>query len=174
PVGEQAVARWGEAEGAARRLDDLVAQGFPSAELREQVRAFNDAVANEAAAARQLAVTAQDDRDFLSQLADVRTSKEDQFDKTDTDDAYRKAFLDHGVNVDAMTAEAAALRLASRPPAVCVEVAAALDDWALERRRLKRPPADWQRLVSLARAVDRDPSRTAPRSLDSTAGAPRP
>jgi tetratricopeptide (TPR) repeat protein len=48
-------------------------------------------------------------------------------------------------------------------------VAASLDDWALERRRLQRPPADWQRLVALARAVDRDPWRTALRSLDYTA-----
>jgi Flp pilus assembly protein TadD len=47
-----------------------------------------------------------------------------------------------------------------------VEVAAALDDWAWERRRLQRPAPQWRRLVALARAVDRDTWRDALRALD--------
>src|SRR5262249_37598022 len=47
-----------------------------------------------------------------------------------------------------------------------VEVAAALDDWASEWRKLKRPEAEWQRLLALARAVDPDPWRDGLRALD--------
>jgi tetratricopeptide (TPR) repeat protein/serine/threonine protein kinase len=165
PVGEQARTRWGEAEAAARRLDDLITQGFPSPELRQRVRDFNAAVAVEAAAARQQAKDAERDRQFRNQLAEVRTLKEDKFDRADPDGGYRAAFVGFGLDVDALTTEAAARQLHSRPLEMRVEVAAALDDWAWERRRWKRPAPEWQRLVALARAVDPDPWRNDLRHL---------
>jgi serine/threonine-protein kinase len=169
PAGEQALAHWGEAEAAARRLEDLVTQGFPSSGVRQRVRDFNEELSSEVAAARLQADEAKRDRLFVSQLAEVRTSKEDEFGQADTDADYRDAFVGYGLDVDALTTEAAVERLLARPPEVCVEVAAGLDDWALERRRLKRPVAEWQRLTRLARSVDRDGWRTALRALDYSA-----
>src|SRR5581483_1585979 len=57
-------------------------------------------------------------------------------------------------------------RLGRKAPTFVLGVAAALDDWALERRRLRRPPAEWQRLVAVTRALDQDPWRDALRALD--------
>jgi Flp pilus assembly protein TadD len=164
--GEPALARWVEAEAAGRRLDDLLAQGFPSAELRQRVRDSIAALGEEAGAARRLATEEKRDRQLLDQLAEVRTQKEDQFGKSQSDFAYAKVFQDYGVDVDGLSATAVAERLGKKAPAFVLEVAAALDDWAMERRRLKRPAAEWQRLVAVARALDKDPWRDALRALD--------
>src|SRR5581483_4459329 len=59
--------------------------------------------------------------------------------------------------VDAVPTADAAARLRARPAAVLVEVVAALDSWADERRRRKRPKAECDRLVGLAQALDEDP-----------------
>ena len=167
PVGEQALTRWAEAEAATQRLDDLLAQGFPSPELRQRVHDFNTAVSAEAAAARQQAADTERNQRFRDQLAEVRTLKQDVFDKkVDTDGAYRDAFASWGLDVDGLTTAATAGQLRSCPLEMRVEVAAALDDWALERRRMKRPAAEWRRLVALARVVDPDPWRDGLRALD--------
>jgi hypothetical protein len=47
--------------------------------------------------------------------------------------------------------------LRARPAAVVVEVVAALDQWADERRRQRRPKAECDRLADLAQALDDDP-----------------
>jgi serine/threonine-protein kinase len=164
PVGEQALVRWAEAEASARRLDDLLTQGFPSPEVRQRARDWIAELEGEAAAARRQAAAAERDSQFLDRLADIRTQKEDGFDQTDTDGAYAQAFRDYGLDVDALTTEVAARRVPARP--WVPGLAAALDDWALERRRLRRPPAEWQRLIALARAADPDQWRDALRSLD--------
>jgi tetratricopeptide (TPR) repeat protein/serine/threonine protein kinase len=167
PAGEQALSRWGEAHAAARRLDDLLAQGFPSPELRQQVQEWRGNLDEEIAVARKQAEKAQRDQRLRNQLAEVRTLKQDVFDKTvDTDGGYRDAFATWGLDVDGLTTEAAAGQLRSCPLEMLVEVAAALDDWALERRRLKRPATEWRRLIALARAVDPDPWRDGLRALD--------
>jgi serine/threonine-protein kinase len=200
PVDDQTVIRWSDAEAAAHRLDDLLAQGFPSADLWQRVREFNAVLYDEAAAARRQAEEVYRARLFRSQLALVRSLKEvefldkesyrasegrptslsnlkkaelldnkEDFPKLDTEGQYRRVFADYGLDLDNLTTEEAARQLLLRPREIHIEVAAALDDWALERRRLNRPAAEWQRLVALARAVDQDAWRTALRSLDYTA-----
>jgi hypothetical protein len=60
----------------------------------------------------------------------------------------------------------AAARLTGRPPAVVLEVVAALDEWAGERRRQRKPRAEWRRLVGLAAALGpchAPPARTTAR-----------
>jgi serine/threonine-protein kinase len=194
---EPSLAHWAEVHAASRRLDDLLAQGFPSPELRQRVRAWIADLDEEVAAARREADDVARDRKLLDLLADVRTRKGDEHEQTDTDGDYRAAFLAYGVDADALapvsgvagsgdpattrgdpattrpsvmagSPDPAITRLRARPPAVVLEVTAALDDWALERRRLKRPAEDWQRLVALARALDDDPWRDALRALDFT------
>jgi tetratricopeptide (TPR) repeat protein len=164
PPGGPGLALWGEAEAAGRRLDDLLAQGLPSAELRRQVRDWCAAVGEEAARARRQAAEAQWDHRFLDRLAEVRSQKEDEFDRADTDGDYAQAFREFGLEVAAPAAVAERLR--PRPEEVRREVAAALDDWALLRRRSGRA---WPGLLALARAIDPDdPVRNALRGLDRT------
>ena len=68
--------------------------------------------------------------------------------------AFRRVFLDNGIDVEGQSPDAVIRLVASRSPDVRTAAAAALDDWALQAT----PPAD-TRLRSIAREVDLDPLR---------------
>ncbi|HEY8504304.1 MAG TPA: tetratricopeptide repeat protein, partial [Gemmataceae bacterium] len=75
-----------------------------------------------------------------------------------TDAAYRIAFLEYGANVENLPRAEAARRLGSRP--VRAALAAALDDWAMARRKARDgDEAGWRQLLELARDIDPDPWR---------------
>jgi serine/threonine-protein kinase len=169
--GETALAAWTEAETTARRLEDLLAQGFPSAEMRQRVRDWVAALDEAVAAVRRQAAEAERYRHLLARLTEARAQKEDEVAKSTIEADYRAAFASYGLDVDVLTTEEAARLLSGRPETELMEVAAALDDWALERRRLQRPEAEWRRLVALARALDPDVWRDALRALDPTDNA---
>jgi serine/threonine-protein kinase len=67
---------------------------------------------------------------------------------------FATAFRDWGLDVDATPAAEAATRLKQLPVALLTEVAAALDDWAGERQRIRKHKDEWQRLMDLATALD--------------------
>jgi len=178
PAGDTALSLWADAEAAGRRLDDLVNQGFPSAQMRQVVADFNSGLAADSAAARRTAEEDKAGRTLLGALANVRLDalanatslRWAVYETRNADADYQAAFRHFGVDVDALTTEAAAARFASRSPEFRVELAAALDDWALERRSRKGPASDWQRLVALARALDREagtPKAARPRRCGS-------
>ena len=71
------------------------------------------------------------------------------------------------------TAEADVVaKLGAEPDVVVQELAAALDSWMLERRRLKRPEAEWRRLFRVAEQLDRSERHRWLRAL--LAGESRP
>src|SRR5262249_35136984 len=70
------------------------------------------------------------------------------------DEQFAAAFKSWGLDVDATPAGDAAMRLKARPAAVVVEVVAALDEWASERRIQGVPAARWQHLAELAQRLD--------------------
>src|SRR4029077_8822183 len=71
------------------------------------------------------------------------------------DEQYAAAFRRWGLDVDATAEADVVARLGAEPDAVVPELIAALDGWMLERRRLKRPEAEWRRLFRVAEQLDR-------------------
>jgi tetratricopeptide (TPR) repeat protein len=106
------------------------------------------------------------DQKLVDSVVDIRSAKADDRDGSASDAAYAAAFREANYDVDALGPEAAAARIRSRPAGVALALAAALDDWAGERRRSRpRVAAAWKRLVDTARAADPDPTRDRLRVL---------
>src|SRR5262249_18134981 len=83
---------------------------------------------------------------------------DEDYDIARADTAYAQAFRDFGIDVEALTPEAAAARLRART--IPVELAAALDAWATLRREERKVNASrWQPLGAVARRVETDERR---------------
>jgi serine/threonine-protein kinase len=104
---------------------------------------------------------AERDNRLRADLTELRTSREDEFDLRDTDAAYAHAFAAYGTDLADLpgSTEAVVVRLRGRPGELAVEVAAALDDWALERQQRRLDGKRTAQLWALARALDPDPWR---------------
>jgi serine/threonine-protein kinase len=82
-----------------------------------------------------------------------------EFTGAPADREFARAFAEYGVDVEQLPVATSIARLKARP-AIVVPVAAALDDWIETRRdRSSEQPADWKRLVEIARGIDSDPLR---------------
>jgi tetratricopeptide (TPR) repeat protein len=137
----QAEAKLPEALGAARQAEGVALGGPTGERLRQQVRA-------------RLA-----DLELLERLENVRlemtTVKDGHFDHERAEALYGEAFRALGLDVAALSPEEAAEGI--RRSTVAVELAAALDSWAVLRRRVRGPDDSmWRELLRLARAVDPD------------------
>src|SRR5262249_29724278 len=62
------------------------------------------------------------------------------------DEQYAAAFRQWGLDVDGTAEGEVVERLRQEPDVVVEELVAALDGWMIERRRQKRPEAEWRRL----------------------------
>ena len=132
--------QWDEARLATGRADARLAPGDPEALRRRlaQVRAH-------------LHFVERLDQARLEQAA-VRGER---FHTEHVDAAYREAFRDYGLDVEALDPSEAAERLRVSP--ICDRLLAAIDDWALAKHRTGI--AGWQKLSTLARQADPDPWR---------------
>jgi serine/threonine-protein kinase len=163
PLGD--LARFREARAAARRAQDLARAGAASEEVQRQASDLAALLEAEQGAAER-------DRELLAALLEVRGPREGPAYQRDdkgslvelaepsTDEQFAAAFRAWGLDVDGVPTAEAAPRLKGRPPAVVMEVIAALDEWAGERRRIA-PPGKWQPLAQLAAALDDPQSRQA-------------
>src|SRR5262249_58248850 len=70
------------------------------------------------------------------------------------DEQYAAAFLRWGLDVDGTAEAEVVARLGREPDVVVQELIAGLDAWMLERRRQKRPEAQWQHLLRVAEQLD--------------------
>jgi tetratricopeptide (TPR) repeat protein len=83
---------------------------------------------------------------------------DDRFDDPQADLDYARAFREYGIDVDRLGAAAAVERIRAR--GIRVELAGALDRWALVRRRTRpRNAPPWKKLLAVARRADPDPWR---------------
>jgi serine/threonine-protein kinase len=145
--------KWTAALTAAKRVEGLLAYGTPAEDLRRQVQ---DLV--------QDLEGVEQDRRFLARLEEVRLLqtevKDEQFDKTQAVAEYAAAFREFGLDCATFEVEAAAAWIRQRT--IPVEVAGALDYWAVLCRyyfpeQTQNP--DWRRLLEIARRADPDPWR---------------
>jgi tetratricopeptide (TPR) repeat protein/WD40 repeat protein len=151
--------RFEDAQRAARQAKELARSGLASTALRTEIDALLAGLQDRAVAARA-------DRDLLAALADVRTSREDDFGDNNGEHEYAAAYAQHGLDPDRQ-ADAFVERVSRRPEAVRVEIATALDDWAFLRMYSRRglQPEDWRRLLAVSRRIDPDPARGAFRAV---------
>jgi serine/threonine-protein kinase len=157
-------ARFAAAVAAAQQAQTLAGSAAVSAAVRRQTEDLAELIGQEADAATL-------DGRLLAALLEVRGPREGPRFRADdrglltvltepsADEQFASAFADWGLNVDATATAQAAARLRQRPAAVRTEVVAALDEWAAERRRQRRPAAAVKRLTDLAEAVDEPDSR---------------
>jgi tetratricopeptide (TPR) repeat protein len=140
----QQQARWPEARAAARQAEGLLTGGGGRAELQQRVRELLEDLA--------MVERLEEIRLQMSQVVD------NHFDLAAADSAYAQAFRDYGADVEALGLEAVAW---IRRRSIAVELAAALDNWAMARRQGKgKVDGTWKRLLALARAADADALRT--------------
>jgi tetratricopeptide (TPR) repeat protein len=142
--------KWPEALAAARRADAALADGEADDALRQRVRAVS----------RDLAFVARLDR-IWQDLAVLDRGKPNH--RRAARD-YALAFRAYGVDVEALPAAEAIARL-QRRPALAVPVAGALDVWRQARVNLGEGERSWRPLVTIARALDRDPLRDQLRAV---------
>jgi tetratricopeptide (TPR) repeat protein/tRNA A-37 threonylcarbamoyl transferase component Bud32 len=136
--------RWLEARAAVRRAEGLLIGGGGRVQLRRQ-------------AADLLA-----DLAMVERLEEIRLQrsgiKDNAYNNAGADADYAHVFRDYGVDVEALGPEAGE-QLRSRP--IRVQLASALDDWAMARRLARnKSDATWKSLLAAARAADRDTVRT--------------
>ena len=133
-----------------------------SAESRQKAEDLSDRLQQEEEAARK-------DRDLRSALLELRGPREGPKYQSDAkglmmalaeptaDEQFAAAFRRWGLDVDKADPSEAAALLQARPPAAVLELIAALDEWASERRRQDKSKKAWQRLAKLAEILDDDP-----------------
>jgi len=141
----QVAGQLADALAAARRAEGLLAAAGDPADLRERV-------------AERLA-----DLDLVARLARIRAGHPDSDDHLATrhlaEGQYAAALREAGLDIDAVGVDAAAAWIDDRP-ALKPYLVAALDDWAVPRRRAKPDdPAGPARILAVARAVDPGPWR---------------
>jgi tetratricopeptide (TPR) repeat protein len=99
------------------------------------------------------------DLGLVARLEDIRLEqasvREEHFHTAHGDSAYREAFREYGLDVEALDPSEAAERLAASP--IRDALLAGLDGWALAKRQAGIP--GWQALSTLAKQADSDPGR---------------
>jgi serine/threonine-protein kinase len=151
------LAKFDQARAAARTAEELARNA--SAATREQAAALAQLAKEEAEAAER-------DQRLTAALLEVWGPREGPQVRTDNrgmtvlaepsaEEQFQAAFRewDATFDVDAVGIADLATRLKRRPPAVVVQVVAALDEWTLERQRSK-PAADWRRVAGLVAALE--------------------
>ena len=145
-------AKWQAAVAAAQRAGDLLGPLIDGPSRRE-VQALQKQVDEAAQAAGR-------DANLLHAVVDIRSAEADDPNGSASDAAYARAFRDAGLDLDALEPEAAAARIRARPAGLAMALAAALDDWANQRRKARPKDSEgWRRLIAAARAADPDKIR---------------
>jgi serine/threonine-protein kinase len=156
------------AEG--NRAVDVAHSGAASADVRQEAEMFRTDAGERLGRARK-------NRALLEAVLDVSAPVESSVYTHDeagrvalpaqlsVDEQYAAAFRRWGLDVDSAAEAEAVARLSAEPPIVEQELIAALDGWMMERRRRKRPEAEWRRLFRVAEQLDRNERHRQLRAL---------
>jgi serine/threonine-protein kinase len=153
---------WPEALAAAHGAEYRLKSGEAAEPLRQRVAQVVAAIEHGRRKADEKAAQVAADRNLLSELESIRGSRAEHLDPKRTDAEYAAAFRQAGLDLDATDSQLAGDWIAAR--SAPLELASFLDDWALIRRRVGGSEQAVGRLVTAARAADRDPWRDALRA----------
>jgi tetratricopeptide (TPR) repeat protein len=149
-----------QARAEGNRAVDIARSGGASAALQHEAEVFQEDATGRLGRAEK-------DRALLQALLDVSVGQETWTSSRNekgplmvlaqpsVDEEYADAFRRWGLDVDSTVEAEAVAQLGAEPAVVVQEVIAALDSWMLERRRRKRPEAEWRRLFRVAEQLDR-------------------
>jgi serine/threonine protein kinase/Flp pilus assembly protein TadD len=147
----RAEAKWSEARAAIRSAQALLAgAGAQDEQQRRADELLRDLTMSESVEGIRL---------------DRAAVTNERFDLAQADLAYARVFREYGIDVQSLPIEEAAARIKGR--GIRTELVAALDDWALVRRRTRQ--SNWKHLVAVARAADSNERRNQLREALETA-----
>jgi Flp pilus assembly protein TadD len=164
------VAKLTEARAEANRAVDIARSGGASAAVQQEADAFQEDAAGRLDRAKK-------DRALLGAVLDVSAphdigdASQDRkgrflvLAQPSVDEQYAAAFRHWGLDVDRATQAEVVERLRQEPEVVVQELIAGLDAWMLERRRQKRPEAQWRHLFGVADRLDRSDQHRRLRAL---------
>ena len=159
-----------KAKDEGNRAVDIARSGEASPAVRQEAEAFReDAVARLGQAEKS--------HKLLEAVLDVSSPREPDGNshavagplmglaQPSADEQYAAAFRRWGLDIDATAEAEVVARLSAEPNVVVQELIAGLDSWMLDRRRQKRPDADWRRLFRVADQLDRGEQHRQLRAL---------
>jgi serine/threonine-protein kinase len=135
--------RWRDALVACERAESLLAGGDADEVLQQRVQELR----------ADLTMIRSLENTLLQQTA----VSHGRYNVASADANYAAAFRRYGVDVLVLETAAAATKLQAR--AIRVELASALDHWAILRRNYLKDENGYRRLLAVARAMDPDPWR---------------
>jgi serine/threonine-protein kinase len=143
--------RWIEARDAAKAVERLLADVHDEPTQSRMTALVRDVT--------QAAAAAENDQNLMAKLVDIRSAKADDLDGSVSDAEYTEAFREAGIDIATLPPAEVGAKIRTRPAAVRVALAAALDDWAAVRRGRQGGRAGALRLTEAARHGDPDPWR---------------
>jgi len=164
------VAVWTRAAAAARKAEALLDSGDVGEELRRRTRSLASELSAGEREAERVAARRERDEDLRRKLEGVVHFHEadESYPRNETASAARKAqdfealFSTLGLEANDPKLSREALQ-GFKESAIARDIAAALDDWALAKR--KSGDAGWTQIVGMSREIDPDPLRDELRSL---------
>jgi serine/threonine-protein kinase len=156
---------WEQAVSEVDRAQALLDAGEPTEDLVSRTHDLSALVHTQAESARQTLQLDLSNGELLAKLQELHVPEGDGAYPTDwarVDAEFAQAFRDHGLDVDALSTDAAAGAMCAR--GIGVELASGLDDWAAARRNGGKKAAAEQ-LERLAVLVDPDETRLRLRAV---------
>jgi tetratricopeptide (TPR) repeat protein/tRNA A-37 threonylcarbamoyl transferase component Bud32 len=164
------LAKLKEARDTGIWVTDLTQSGGASGPVQQEAELFR-------ADANERLMRAQNTAILLKALLDVSAPLETEMGgraeiirmmapgQPSVDEQYATAFRRWGLDVDGTPEGEVVARLRGEPDVVVQELVAGLDGWMMDRRRQRRPAADWRCLFRVADQLDRSVQHRRLRAL---------
>ncbi len=161
---------WDQAAVIADHARSVLEAGEGDSETRDRVWEMIARIQAEREDARNRVRRVRRDETLRSELERIRSSRGDDINPIDLDSKMIETFKTYGIDFASFDRPAAdaefdraienlSERIRQMPESLGLDVAAALDDWALDLKTRSKPEHQWRRLIELARHCDRDPFR---------------
>ena len=151
------LSRWLAAREAVHVVEGLLVGASPDRSTRIRLSALVRDV-------DQAAAAAENDRELVSRLDEIRSGQYEDGDGTDADASYGDAFREAGIDIDALSPVDAGAKIKARPASVRVALATTLDEWA-DVRSTRHDKVGARRIADVAREADPDAWRNRFREL---------
>ena len=151
------LSRWFAAREAAHVVEGLLVGASPDRSTQTRLSALVRDV-------DQAVTAAENDRELVSRLDEIRSGQYEDGDGTDADAGYGASFREAGIDIDELSPADAGAKIKSRPASVRVALTTTLDEWA-DVRSTRNDKLGARRIAEAAREADPDLWRNRFREL---------